>query len=259
MLASVEQSLILLTHAKARMNEAQFSSLILEAMASQPLIRTLYFIGRDGKTDAVWSERSADPRDPNLLGIDFSYTPLYRSLEDRSDPVWSDKFVSTLSGSTFIGVGFRAGHISAIAELELSTLLETVQTASVSESRIWVLDRVGEVLVDNQNPRAAGVLNIRNEPVVQSALLGAKLPSRMRMLGHAYHPAAARSDTLGWLFLVGIPVGLENPAIRGVLTDIVKLSASFLLVAFILSPVWLHAVSSQVSSLRVLGGSHRRR
>ena len=252
LLASVEQSLITLTHASSLLDENSFASLLLSSLESQPLIRTMYFLDGEGKTFAISTRDGSDPTNSDFQGIDFSYTPLYKSLKSQADPVWSDKFVSTLAGNTFVGVGIRIGDRAAIAELELPTLLETVRTASGSDARILVVDRIGEVLVDTEKHYTAGVLNIRGEPVIESALAGDELPDTVRLQGTRYHPAAARSKKLGWLFFAGIPTGFDNPNIQNTLTDILLLSVSFLLTALILSPFWSQIIASQLGALRHL-------
>lgn len=252
MLQSVEQSLTTLAHACSLIDRDRFLRLLVSTMPSQPLIRSMYFLDAQGRTFAVWIPGGADPRHPDYMGIDFSYTPLFNSLNDRPGPVWSDKFVSALAGDTSVGVGVRVGEYTAIAELELDSLLRTVKTASESDVRLWVIDRRGEVLVDTKQPRAAGILNLYNEPVVGLALDGKDIPHTVELEGSRYHPGASRSEKLGWLFLAGVPVGLDNPLIKATLTDILMLSGSFLVIALLLSPFWSYIISSQIDSLRYL-------
>ena len=252
LLASVEQSLTTLTYASLLMKRDEFANLALSALAKQPLIQTMYFLDDQGKTVAIWSHNGRNPNDPDYQGIDFSYTPLYQSLRAQAVPVWSDKFVSTLGGNTFIGVGIRIGEQAAIAEIELTTLLDTVKTASGTDARILVVDRQGEVLVDTEHLYAAGVLNIRGEPVIAQALDGQELPPTIRLQKISYHPGAARSEKLGWLFLAGIPAGLDNSEVQNVVIDILLLAGSFLVTALLLSPFWSQIVASQVGALRGL-------
>ncbi len=251
-LASVEQSVTTLTYASILIDRDFFSSLALSSLASQPLIRAMYFLDAQGKTFAIWSRDGRNPNDPDYQGIDFSYTPLYRSLKTANEPIWSDKFVSTLAGNTFVGVGIRIGKHAAIAELELETLLDTVQTASGTDARILVVDRQGEILVDTEHRYAAGVLNILGDPIIAKALAGETLPDTVELQGTHYHPAADHSEKLGWLFFAGVPAGFENPSVQNILTDILLLSGSFLLTALLLSPLWSQVVASQVNSLRNL-------
>ncbi|MFW5489157.1 MAG: sensor histidine kinase [Desulfovibrio sp.] len=252
MLQSVEQSLITLTHACGVMDKDRFAHLLVATMRTQPYIRSMYFLDKAGKTVAVWKPGGVDPQHPDYIGIDFSYTPLFHNLGTTSEPVWSDKFVSALAGDTSIGVGVRIGEYTAIAELELYALLQTVKTASDPNLRLWVIDRLGEVLVDTEQQHSAEVLNFRNEPVVELALSGKKLPDTVKLAGNFYHPGASRSEKLGWLFLAGVPVGLDNPLIRATLADILMFSGSFLVIALLLSPFWSNIIASQLYSLRQL-------
>lgn len=252
LLSSVEQGLVPLTQASLLLDPDRFSALIPPALAAQPMVRAIYFIDGEGITFAVGTRDGRTPRNGDFLGIDFNYNPLYQGLSEDFQTAWSDKFVSTLTGDTSVGAGVRVGTHAAIAELSLETLLSTVETATENDTRVWVIDRRGELVVDTGRRLGSGVFNVREDPVMKQALAGASLPETIEKDGTRYHPAASRSEKLGWVFIVGIPAGLDNALVNGTVIDIVLLALSFLAVAFILSPIWTLTLNRQVLALRAL-------
>lgn len=250
MLQSVEQSLITYAEISNDVSKAEFSQLLLDTVKLQPLIRSMYFLDAEGRSFAVWKPGIGDPQNPDLIGIDFSYTPLFKQLDTQHKPVWSDKFVSALAGDISVGVGVRAGNHLAIAEINLNSLLKVVESFSHSAVRIGVIDRIGEVLVDTKHPENAGSLNLQHEPIMELIVQGNPLPEAVRFAGGYYHPGAYRSQKLGWLFLAGVSAGLDNPKRSDALTIILLCSGAFLIIAVFITPLWSYFISSHIVSLR---------
>jgi len=252
LLANVEQSLAMLLQASTMLSTDDFANLLLSSMRSRSEVRAMYFLNGDGKTFAVWTPRNETPYRNDLMGVDFSLTHLFQTLHDDDQPVWSDTFVSTVVGDVAIGVGIRFSGITAIAELDLPTLLKTVEVAAGPNTKLWVLDRVGEVLADTAVPQSAGVLNLKNETFIDMAFAGKPLPAEIHLQGRVYHPGVSLSKKLGWLFIVGIPSGMGNPLMKNTVIDILSLGGSFLLIAFLVSPMVLHLLVRQLEGLKGL-------
>jgi signal transduction histidine kinase len=250
LLGSVEQVLLPLSEISLLMEPDRLSPIIGAVMNTQPLIRSLYFIDRNGKTFAVGRSDGKLARDKDYIGIDFSYSPLYLSLSETKAPVWSDKFISTLSGNTSVGVGLKIGDNAVIAELALESLLSVVETAGGKNVRVLVIDRRGELVVDTAGKSNSGILNVRDKPYISTALKNEKLPNTIELDGTHYHPAYTQSGKLGWFFFACMPAGLDNPNIRNIIADMLLLSISFLIVAFLLTPAWSFYLSGQVAALR---------
>ena len=252
LLSGVELLLSPLLEASRHMDTASFARVIDPALDNAPLVRALYFLDENGLTFAVENRDSRGPLFPGLIGIDFSRNPLYVDLPADGRSLWSDKFISVLSGDTSVGVGLRRGGRAAIAEISLDALLQTVRTASDPEVRLWVVDGRGELMADTGDSAESGVVNVSEHAFFRAAMEERPLPNAFTWHGDRYHPASSRSGILGWTFVVGRPAGLDNPLLRGTLVDILLMVFSFLLIALLLSPVWSRQLVSMVANLRAI-------
>lgn len=251
MLSGIEQTITPLCRASTLLDGDSFGAMLDGSMDSQPMIRAVYFIDAGGKTFAVGARDNRNSRHDDFTGIDFSNNPLYNNLLLTNSALWSDKFMSTLTGDTCIAVGIRIATHTAIAELSLDSLLEVVSAAAGGDARVLVVDRRGELVVDTEREIAAGALNIRDNPDFAKVADSGKLPGIIALKGKKYHPAAAYSEKLGWYFLAGVRAGLANPYIYNTMIDIILFSFSFLIAALLISPFWTGRLNRQVARLHV--------
>lgn len=248
MLSAVERYLPVILQTK----ETEPFHLLQAMVETQPLLRALYLIDDRGQTLAVGLPRgSLATNRKDLVGIDFTYNPLYQSLPEGK-PLWSDKFVSTLAGSTSLGVGYREGTRTALAELPLEALATVVELVTEPGVRVMVVDSRGELVVDTAAPQHAGITNVSNLPFVRQARVASAWSGPITFEGRQFQTAHARSSQLGWSFFVAIPAGLDNPQIRHSLADLVLLYLSFFGLALAAVPLWSRLLTERVSSLRTL-------
>ncbi|MDC7224413.1 MAG: ATP-binding protein [Spirochaetales bacterium] len=247
----IEQTLLLLNRTVQIMDLESFAEILDKTVNDQELIRAIYILDSRGETIAVGTAEERSALHSDYLGIDFSNTSLYQALQAREGLVWSDLFVSVLSGDTSVGVGVGMKEYSVIGELSLQALLGTLVSINDGVGRLWVIDGRGEILADTENDDEAGILNVRTVPFMQKALKGEKLDSTIRFENRAYHMSYGISRKLGWLFLWGTPAGIYNQRILMTLYDILLVAVSFLMVALILSPLWIGRISTDVGALRL--------
>ena len=253
-LSGIEQILILLLHASETMDEEEMGSMMLHGITQQEKmqIRAIYKIGVNGKTASVGTILYDDPLHEDLKGIDFRNNPLFNTLKKDEKPVWSDKFVSSFTGDTSVGVGIRNEQTAFIAEISLNSLLQIIKNSSDHRVRVWLVDGKGELNIDTGMVSPSETLNTSSYLFIQDALNGQKLPGIVRVQGKQYYPAASRSEKLGWIFFVGIPAGWDNPETRSTVTGMLLLFLSFIIVGFISTPLGTHRLTKHVSYLRVM-------
>ncbi len=251
-LSGIELNLKTILQAGKTMDEQEMGQLLNTIINSQTQIKALYKIDRRGLTTSVGTKLYDNPLHEDLKGIDFSYNPLYNSLDNQEHPLWSDKFVSSFTGDTSVGLGIRSEETAIIAEISLDYLLHIVETASDQNSRVWVVDGKGELDVDTGMKSSSGILNVSGYPFIQNAIRGEELPDIVNIQGQYYHPSAARSEKLGWIFLVGIPAGLDNPETRSTVRGMIVLFLSFILIALISTPLGTRRLIKYVTHLRIM-------
>ncbi|WP_053228279.1 sensor histidine kinase [Spirochaeta cellobiosiphila] len=251
-LSYVEGSMNIIGRVSKSMDLYRFSLLLDNSIKSLPLIRAMYILDENGKTLAVGTHSPLSSINPDFLGIDFSYTPLYNSIKENNQIVWSDKFISTLSGDTSVGAALLLDNRVVIAELSLRSLLNTLNTISNRNDRIWVIDRRGELVADTGNfEGGAGIINIRTVPFMEEASRGMPLDKQVKFENSHYFVNYSLSQKLGWLFLLGIPAGLHNVFIYNTLVDILLLAISFFLIGMIAFPFWSEKITRNIMLLRI--------
>jgi signal transduction histidine kinase len=262
-LSAIEDSLALLNRTVEALDLEQFARILDKTIRDQDLIRAIYILDQQGISVAVGTKENRTALHSDYIGIDFSGTPLFRAIKKyQGYKIWSDIFVSVLSGDTSVGVGVMLNGYTVIAELSLKSILSALISINHDEGRLWVIDGRGELLADTQNSEEAGILNVRTVPFMRLAVEGEPLDSVVYFDDHPYHVAYSESLKLGWLFLWGTPAGIHNPKIQNTIYDILLIGAAFLVLALIISPIWIRKISTDVKALmrqaNVVMGSQER-
>ncbi|MBS1131890.1 MAG: Response regulator [Proteobacteria bacterium] len=213
MLAQQEQMALVAT---ALRNNQSPSMLIADAIGEGKVFRALYLISSQGDVLAAGLTPEYRHLESEVIGSDLSGTPLFQEVRQRREIVWSDKYLSALSGVITVGLAIPiAGDQVLLAEIPINYLLSILDRNPANKQRsIWVVDQRGELLADTQAFMRPGELNIYNSPVLNAVLKDEPLPSRFSFNGHDYYVGGARSEALGWSFISRLPAGFDHPEIR---------------------------------------------
>lgn len=213
MLAQQEQLALV---AMSLLNSKSRTSLIRQTVASGKVFRALYLLSSQGEVIAAGLTPAYRHLEGDVLGSDLSATPLFRDVKQRAGPVWSDKYLSSLSGVVTVGlaVPVENGEV-LLAEIPLDYLLNILDDNPGKKQRsIWVIDQRGELLADTEATSRVGGLNIYNSPILNAVLKGEALPTQFVFDGRNYYVGGARSTALAWSFIARLPAGLDHPEIR---------------------------------------------
>lgn len=246
----VEKSLLLLTQASLNMDLENFGRILDKYIAFQPLIRAIYLIDETGKTIAIGTRDKRAALHEDYLGLDFSYSPLFNAVKGDYQAIWSDKFISTLSGDTSVGAAYRIGKRTTIAELSIKSLLDALGIITGDADRVWVVDRRGELVVDTWNREEGAIRNARTISFIERAMSGEKIERKVVYEDSLYYVTYDVSKNLGWMFLIGVPAGLSNELVSHTLMDILLLTMSFILIALVIFPFWSLKISKDIDFLR---------
>jgi len=238
-LGAVERQLEVLAVALRMAPAGRHQALIDAALGAGSAYSVVYLISPAGTVEAIGSALTSVRQPAELVGTDLGANRLYRQARERARTVWSDKYLSALTGQITIGLALPVGERTLIAELPLSQVLQALQIAVGSlDVAVWVVDGGGEVLADSGGARSATSANLATLPVVRAALDRTPLPPTFAYDGRQWQAAAARSPVLDWTFVSRLPVGIDNPRIRGALLVSLLAMAASLVVGAGLAPLW---------------------
>ncbi|PKO94433.1 MAG: hypothetical protein CVU16_02850 [Betaproteobacteria bacterium HGW-Betaproteobacteria-10] len=213
MLAQQEQLALVAT---ALLNSESPTALISQAVGDGKVFRALYLLSAQGQVITAGLIPEYRHLEHEVLGSDLSATPLFREAKLRAGPVWSDKYLSSLSGIVTVGLAVPVkGERVLLAEIPLSYLLSILDhNPGQRERAIWVVDQRGELLADSEEANRVGGLNLYNSPILNAVLKDEALPKQFAFQGRNYYVGGARSAALGWSFIARLPAGLAHPEIR---------------------------------------------
>ena len=209
----------------------------------------VYLVNKSGTVVAISVRNISAGRSREMVGTDFSRNKLVRAVEQSGDVVWSDKFLSAVTGLVTIGVAIpveRFGGV-VIAELPVATLLQISRIAGGADDvDFWIVDGGGEVVADTGIPSAHG-LNLRNHPVVKSGLAQETTVETMVFKDQKYQSGVSFSNKLGWLFVSRAPAGLQNGRIRETVGLILIAFIASPLIGLVLAPFWARGMTAALT------------
>ena len=220
--------------------DEQANTLLDGGMHNRLAFQAVYRVSPQGQVIAAGLPDTLRGKRHDLVGSDMSSNALYRKVATGPGVVWSGRYLSLLTGLRMVGLAIRQndGHV-LIAEVPFAALLDTVKVAAGRQSSsIWVVDRTGDIIVDTEGGRAERRLNIRNWPLMQALLRGDEAPTSFDYGGRALHAAVSHSAALDWYFIGHAPTGLDNPAVRRLVTYLLASFAGCLLTGLLIAPFW---------------------
>lgn len=192
------------------------ADLLQKTVGEGEIFRALYLLSADGDVLKAGLPSSYAHLTDEVLGSDLSGSQLFREAKRQAQPIWSDRYLSSLTGLIAVGVALPVeGQQFLLAEISLDYLLNILDYDTTQSVRsIWVLDQRGELLADTENVRRVGGLNLYNSPLLSAVLKGESLPLSFRLDGRHYYVGGAKAPVLGWSFIAREPAGWEHPELR---------------------------------------------
>ena len=172
-------------------------------------------------------------RSEDFIGLDFSGHQLFRSGEDFKMPVWSNTFVSLVTGepSVTLGVPIPGGFL--LGNIRLSSLGKLLQRYSSAGIEVSIIDQRGTLVAHNDTKKAMQRVNFGDHPAVVSAMEGVE--STREFKEGPLHTLESVSPVLtsGWV----VWVGLDMHFILAPINDIRDLLIFFMVIAVSLASI----------------------
>lgn len=177
--------------------------LMRELVRVDPVIDALYAAGSDGRVEQVALGPNMALQESDVLGLDVASRPFYQALGNSTRPVWSDTFLSTLTGRVTAVVAVPVERGALVAELSLQglsrSLLElTTQTAAL----VVILDSQGRIIGHPDSAQAASQVSLRHIAMVREGTAGRDAHGSFDWDGVSYLGSVAHIGRTGWSVLV---------------------------------------------------------
>jgi len=186
-------------------------------LGSSPNLTSLTFTDANGRITAIALPKEKAPLRQEMVGIDLSLTNAVRQVRASGEPAWSDAYLSPVGGGIAVAYAAPTGNGVALGEISLAQLSSFLRSVADHEKlTVFILDRRGQVIADQEGRYTARQYNLTNLDIVREGLASGKPVTRtFSFNGGRVVGCLIRAPLLDWNILVASPVEL---AYRSALT-----------------------------------------
>ena len=230
----------------------------LEAVVSDgSLFEVAFLVDHAGKVQGVGLPENFRQAASILRGTDFAFNPLFHTAhhalqQSAGAPVavWSDRYLSVLSGKNTVGVAVATPERIVVGEVSLERILDMLSSsAGTSDSLVTIVDGRGQWLSSSNAEAPGRHFNFATLPAFVATLRGQPLPADELFLGERQVVGGVLSKKLHWVILATSPTGLADTRTRMLVLWVVYGFFGALLVSLALSPYAALIVSRRVQPL----------
>lgn len=253
---SVEQQIEPLVHALRSRRTAAEVQLLLDAIVGiGTTFDSLVLVGPDGRVEGYGLPRSrVVVAGFSMRGLDLSANRLYREQKARqrdgnTRPLWSDSYLSVLSGQMTVGVAIPAGGRMVIGELSQARLLKLMNSIGYTdEAVVLVVDRTGKLLASSA-VRPLSVSDFGGYASFKALVQRQSLPLYEEVNGQRQLVGGVVSPKLGWVIAAAMPAGWGLYNYRLTVLLIVAGYIGSLLISLVLAPLWARRLTQPFRAL----------
>ena len=205
--------------------EAPIQKELIDILRFNPFFQLIQLLDTNGIITHV------APFRPDHIGLDMSGHPSFKSAIGKSEPTWSDGFISSQTDalSATISVPFKQGMI--IAKLNLDQLSSVLDISSIGDGGFAALiDTRGVIIAHSEPAMSDKSINIANLPSVARGLKGEEGSWEERWNRQKGLASIAFIDMNHWVIIVFQP----DSESKAIVNRIERLSFFFLAACFVL-------------------------
>ena len=173
-------------------------------VTSSDFYEAIYLIDEHGRVAAIGLPETSRSLRANHLDQDFSRREFYRQARAEQRVVWSDSFLSPVSGRMAIAVAQPMGERMLVGEVGINPLPGISQTlAANTGTSLMLVDRSDQLVAHSENLYPNQQFSVSNLSVVRNARAGQ--PERLlpyELAGETLVGSAIAIPGLDWLAVV---------------------------------------------------------
>ena len=177
-----------------------------EALATAPTLESVLLLDKDGIAAYAEVRPGTPVNRKDWEGLDLSSRPFYERARKADAPVWSETFLSPLTGHITAVVAAPADGRMVVGDLSLDTMAQQLRgSGEMHDLAVIVFDRLGRVIVHPDQRRANWQENLSQLDLVHRALNGYAGSGEIEFDGQRWLASVAPASTTGWTVLVAQP------------------------------------------------------
>ena len=137
--------------------------------------------------------------------LDFSGHQLFQNVDEMEGPVWSETFVSLVTGEPAVTLGIPVSQGYFLGNVRLNSLGKLLQRYSTNgDIEVAIVDKNGTLIAHNITELAMQRVNFGDHPAVHSAMSGTETTQEFKQGSRYYLESAAYVLTPNWVVWVGL-------------------------------------------------------
>ncbi|MDT8442682.1 MAG: PAS domain S-box protein [Desulfuromonadales bacterium] len=205
---------------------------LAEFVRNSQFFESIYFLDSNLNVLQLGVLPQQEARREDFISLDFSGHQLFKEQGQIQGPVWSNTFVSLVTGepSVTLGLDLKQGFLLGNVRLRsLGKLLN--RYATYGDVQAAIIDDNGTLVAHNVSDLAMQRINFSNHPVVIKAMGGVDSTREFKEGSHFYLESAANIQLSNWV----IWVGLDMNAVNAPINNLRNILIGFLAVTVILA------------------------
>jgi PAS domain S-box-containing protein len=229
--------------------ESEIRTVLGSALDEAPSLESAVLLDANGIVTVAEVQPGMRVSRRDWEGLDLSSRPFYGRARQATAPVWSDTFLSPLTGRIMAAVAAPSHGRLMVAELSLDRMAEQIRVSGDARGVALIMfDGLGRVILHPDQRRADWQENLRDVELVRRALGGYAGPGEIELGGQRWLASVAPAASTGWYVLVAQP--------RHALFAPVKQLAGVVGVAVLMVLVIVVAIALKLAQ-RQVGNYHR--
>ncbi len=194
------------THVRPGAEEPEIREALSEALDEAQSLESAILLDQDGVVSIAEVRPGTRVGKEDWEGLDLSTRPFYERARVATAPVWSDTYLSPLTGHIAAVVAAPSDGRLVLAELSLDKMAQQIRpSGDVQDVAVIVFDGLGRVIVHPDQKRADWQENLSQDDLVHRALRGYSGPGEIELGGERWLATVAPAATTGWYVLVAQP------------------------------------------------------
>jgi PAS domain S-box-containing protein len=193
---------------KRLVSSNQLQEYLDTVLASSTNFTSITFTDAKGRITAIALPGEKSSLQQEMTGIDLSLTSAVRQVRASGRPAWSDAYLSPVGGGLAVAYASPAAEGVALGEISLTQLSGFLGgIASQGKQKVFILDRRGQVIADQEGRYTARQYNLTNLEIVREGLASGRPVTRtFSFNGERFVGCMIRAPLLDWNILVASPL-----------------------------------------------------
>jgi len=220
--------------AETILQSANTNQFLAGMVRNSQFFESIYLLDEDRHVLHLGVLPELEARQDDYADIDLSGHRLFRAKKDIKGPVWSNTFVSLVTGEPSVTLGLPMPRGFLLGNIRLSSLRMLLQRYSqYGGAEVAIIDKTGSLIAHNNVELAMQRISFANHPSVLRAMDGEDSTGEVAFGNQNYLESATQVKTSNWIVWVGLNMGQVNAPIHNIRNILIL----FMLVAAALASI----------------------